>query len=177
MAAMDAFWKTGYEATSVADLCLATGLKKGSLYQAFGDKRQLFVRALKHYMERSFRDCLAESYHSDSALENLRAFMSEAMRQCSGEHGCMAVNTLSEMAPHDLGIRELLQDGQALRLRALGEMIDRAKRSGEINSVLPTERMALQLMVVMAGTAVAMKGAIDVAQSQQVLDDVLSGWK
>ena len=45
-AAMDSFWQKGFEATSLADLCACTGLHKGSLYQAFGDKHQLFMRAL-----------------------------------------------------------------------------------------------------------------------------------
>ena len=50
-AAMDAFWQKGYEATSLSDLCTCTGLHKGSLYQAFGDKHQLFMRALLHYAD------------------------------------------------------------------------------------------------------------------------------
>ena len=44
VAAMEAFWRHGYEATSLADLCRYTGLNKGSLYQAFGDKHQLFMK-------------------------------------------------------------------------------------------------------------------------------------
>ena len=49
-AAMRAFWARGYEATSMADLMAATGLHKGSLYQAFGDKHALFIEALKRYL-------------------------------------------------------------------------------------------------------------------------------
>ena len=49
--AMQAFWAKGYEATSLADLMAATGLHKGSLYQAFGDKHSLFIRALNRYLE------------------------------------------------------------------------------------------------------------------------------
>ena len=48
---MHAFWARGYEATSMTDLIAATGLHKGSLYQAFGDKHSLFVGALKRYLE------------------------------------------------------------------------------------------------------------------------------
>ena len=50
-AAMDAFWAKGFEATSMTDLCNCTGLHKGSLYQAFGDKHTLFLKALKHLSE------------------------------------------------------------------------------------------------------------------------------
>ena len=48
---MDAFWAKGFEATSMTDLCSCTGLHKGSLYQAFGDKHTLFMNALKHYSD------------------------------------------------------------------------------------------------------------------------------
>jgi len=72
-AAMDAFWKRGYEATSLAELCKVTGLNKGSLYQAFGDKHSLFMRALAHYEDREYRAVLAVAAESDSPLENIRA--------------------------------------------------------------------------------------------------------
>ena len=49
-AARDEFWSRGYGATSVEDLTAATGLGKGSLYGAFGDKHALFIRALDDYI-------------------------------------------------------------------------------------------------------------------------------
>ena len=56
---MDAFWAKGFEATSMAELCTCTGMHKGSLYQAFGDKHQLFMTALKHYADSEFRETTA----------------------------------------------------------------------------------------------------------------------
>ena len=56
---MDAFWAKGFEATSMADLCCCTGLHKGSLYQAFGDKHTLFMNALKHYSDSEYRETAA----------------------------------------------------------------------------------------------------------------------
>src|SRR5690606_8821359 len=49
-AAMRAFWRRGYEATSTQDLCAATGLGRSSVYNAFDSKRELFTRALRRYM-------------------------------------------------------------------------------------------------------------------------------
>ena len=46
---MKVFWAKGYEATSMQDLVVASGLLKGSLYGAFGDKQALYMVALKHY--------------------------------------------------------------------------------------------------------------------------------
>ncbi len=50
-AAMKAFWANGYESTSLADLVSVTGLHKGSLYQAFGDKHSLFIQTLNRYLQ------------------------------------------------------------------------------------------------------------------------------
>ncbi len=46
---MSVFWDKGYEATTMQDLVKASGLLKGSLYGAFGDKQALYLASLKHY--------------------------------------------------------------------------------------------------------------------------------
>ncbi len=46
---MNVFWEKGYQATSMQDLVAASGLLKGSLYGAFGDKHAMYLAALKHY--------------------------------------------------------------------------------------------------------------------------------
>ena len=55
-AAIQCFWAHGYEATSVRDLADSMGIGGASLYNAFGDKRSLFRRALDRYADQSFRD-------------------------------------------------------------------------------------------------------------------------
>ena len=55
-AAVLCFWKQGYEATSVRDLVEHTGIAAASLYNAFGDKRALYEKALDHYVEDSIAD-------------------------------------------------------------------------------------------------------------------------
>jgi TetR/AcrR family transcriptional repressor of nem operon len=49
---MEVFWTKGYEATSLDDLCEATGLSRSSLYAAFGDKRDMLFKSLDLYVER-----------------------------------------------------------------------------------------------------------------------------
>src|ERR1700749_1175927 len=51
--AAEVFWKHGYAATSLDDLVAATGMNRPSLYAAFGDKRDLYLKTLKRYQERS----------------------------------------------------------------------------------------------------------------------------
>jgi TetR/AcrR family transcriptional repressor of nem operon len=88
---MDAFWDKGFEATSMADLCTCTGLHKGSLYQAFGDKHKLFMDALRHYADSEFHETVGVMKASNTPLENLRAVVNKicddmiARAQESGE--------------------------------------------------------------------------------------------
>src|ERR1700751_2119899 len=74
-AAMDCFWKDGYEATSVRDLPTRMGITGASLYNAFGDKRALFREVLQRYAERSTRERIAalERYVSGPSVEELIA--------------------------------------------------------------------------------------------------------
>src|SRR3954451_6934537 len=51
--AMDVFWKDGFAGTSLDELSAATGMNRPSLYGAFGDKRDLYIKAYQHYRERS----------------------------------------------------------------------------------------------------------------------------
>ena len=57
--AMEAFWARGYEATSMQDLVHCMGIGRGSLYATFGDKRTLFIQALRRYDQRHRRDWTA----------------------------------------------------------------------------------------------------------------------
>ena len=70
-AAMQCFWARGYEATSVRNLIEKTGITGASLYNAFGDKRALYERALHHYVEYSVVDRIRR-------LEALRGAMRSA---------------------------------------------------------------------------------------------------
>src|SRR5260370_42626817 len=72
-AAGKVFWDKGYHATSIDDLCKATGLLRGSLYSAFGDKRGMLIAAFDRYAEKNLAR-LAESLNSaESSREVLRS--------------------------------------------------------------------------------------------------------
>src|SRR6516165_5346166 len=116
-AAMDCFWRDGYEATSVRDLAVRMGITGGSLYNAFGDKRSLFREVLQRYAERWTRERIARLEATLPPKEAVRAFLSEIVeRSVDGDRrGCLLVNAALEVAPHD---REL---GAAVAAR-LGEI-------------------------------------------------------
>ena len=171
---MDAFWRKGYEATSLTDLCACTGLHKGSLYQTFGDKHQLYMSALKHYAENSIRDIAAAAIEHDSPLENIRAVLRTSVGHAVEGKGCMMINSLVELAPHDQAVRETLLSVVDRRRRLLGDLVEKAQAAGEIRSKLPADRIVRQLMVSLAGMATTLKGFISQEQAVETVDDILT---
>jgi len=175
-AVMNTFWNQGYEGTSLKDLCTVTGLHKGSLYQAFGDKHQLFLKALGYYMDQSFKDVAASAYLHDSPLANLRSLLEAITTKCIEGDGCMVVNSLVEMAPHDEEVKQMIDKSYAMKQRFLTDLIDKAQRLGEITIQQEPARLAAVLMVTLAGLAAAVKGFSNTESIRHVLDDVLSSW-
>ena len=175
-AVMNTFWNQGYEGTSLKDLCTVTGLHKGSLYQAFGDKHQLFLKALGYYMDQSFKDVAASAYLHDSPLANLRSLLEAITTKCIEGDGCMVVNSLVEMAPHDEEVKQMIDKSYAMKQRFLTDLIDKAQRAGEITIQQEPVRLAVVLMVTLAGLAAAVKGFSNTESIRHVLDDVLSSW-
>jgi TetR/AcrR family transcriptional repressor of nem operon len=175
-AAMDAFWSNGYEATSMADLCKATGLHKGSLYQSFGDKHELFMRALHHYSDKEFREVMAVAFNSDSPLENIRAVVHKVCEGINECKGCLVINSMVELAPHNPDVKEAVNSFGEKRLGVMAEMIDKAQQAGEIRAELVPAILATQLMVTMAGVAATTKSLIGSKEAVELLDHMIDLW-
>lgn len=175
-AAMDAFWAKGFEATSLADLCNCTGLHKGSLYQAFGDKHQLFMRALRHYANKEFHEVMAVALQSESPLENVKAAIHKICDDAGHEKGCMMINSMVEMAPHDPEVKAALQGFGEQRLSAMAAMLGKAQEAGELRADLDPHKLARQLMVTLAGSAAMVKGFLEYDDIVENLDDLVNSW-
>ena len=173
---MDAFWQKGYESTSLADLCCCTGLHKGSLYQAFGDKHQLFMRSLKHYAEREFRETAAVALAQESPLESIRAVVRIVCDHAAEGRGCLMINSMVELAPHDPDVKQAIQAEGQRRLRVITELLTKAQQFGEIRPELKPEQLARQLMVGIAGSAAMVKGLITTDEVAELLEGMIDLW-
>jgi len=108
-AAIDCFWERGYEATSTRELADRMGLTGASLYNAFGDKRSLYRRALNHYVETTFADRVQRLEGKLPPRQAISTFFSEIIQRSLDDQqrkGCMLINSALEIAPHDLEFRE-----------------------------------------------------------------------
>ena len=171
-AAMGAFWAKGYESTSRSDLTAATGLHKGSLYLAFGDKHSLFVQSLKRYLQ-SMRQAKTETLaEAESPLDGLRRVihrMVEFVDDSPCPMGCLAINTLVELAPHDAEVRDIMLDHIARMRTSLRDVVAAAQEAGEISTERPPELVTAMLLTTLAGIATTVKAAINNRCKQKML--------
>lgn len=175
-AAMDAFWRKGYEATSLSELCSCTGLHKGSLYQAFGDKHELFMRALQHYADMEFNEVMKVASQADTPLGAVRAAVDKISCDSGSEKGCLVINSIVELAPHDDDVKKALQGFGSKRIAAMADMLAKAQEAGEIRAELEPDKLATQLMVTLAGAAAMVKGILDGAELRKVLSEMIDSW-
>ncbi len=155
--ALQTFWKQGYGATSIPDLLEAMELRRGSLYKAFTDKHSLFERAFDDYL-RAGRAKMAQVLGSDAPpIARLHAWLTQVVAGCSGAEGgpgCLAVNTMVELAPSDAAVRDRL----ARHWKVVERMLERTLREGqserEIRKDVSARDLARLVVKFMGGIAV-----------------------
>jgi AcrR family transcriptional regulator len=109
--ALDIFWRKGYRATSMLDLAEATGVQRGSLYNACGDKEEIFVRVFERYTERFLADARKSLDKADlrDALTSFFTFAIRSIAQGSPTRGCLSTKASIELDPEAPRLREALQ--------------------------------------------------------------------
>jgi len=129
------FWKAGYAGTSLDDLSEATGMNRPSLYAAFGDKRDLYLKTLEHYREES--RALAQQVLADNPP--LRVFLKRFYDRAldlyfgDGPRGCYTIGTAATVAAVDDDVRRFLAEGVRGADAFLKRRIEKAKEEGEIS--------------------------------------------
>jgi len=101
---MQVFWEKGYAAASMQDLVAASGLLKGSLYGAFGDKRALYLAALAHYDRTRIQGGIDMLYGEGSAAKKIAALFDKVIESVDDgvfAGGCLLCNASLEIAAAD----------------------------------------------------------------------------
>ncbi|MEP3276187.1 MAG: TetR/AcrR family transcriptional regulator [Stappiaceae bacterium] len=117
----DIFWRDGFEGTSYSDLMSATGLGKGSLYAAYGNKEALYRHALNAYIEREvggvshlFSD-VSNPRTGKQRVGQLLDLVIAAVSERGDRRGCFLCNAAVDLAPYDESVEKIV-------LEAMGRM-------------------------------------------------------
>lgn len=134
--ALDLFRKGGFAATSLDDLSAATGMNRPSLYGAFGDKRELYIKSYQRYRDDA-RAALGDVFRIELSLrKRLERIYAVALEMyLSGEDGpkgCFTVLTAASDAVHDPAIRAIVVDALSELDKAFARCFRLAKENGEL---------------------------------------------
>jgi TetR/AcrR family transcriptional regulator, transcriptional repressor for nem operon len=177
-AARDEFWSRGYAATSVDDLTSVTGLGKGSLYGAFGDKHGLFLRALNDYIGTSMdgvraqlRDPTYRAY--DRLTQHVRA-QARAVAADKTRRGCMMAKSAAELGATDETVERAVEHAYTTWIAELANCVKEAQRDGAIDKKQNPQALATTLLAFMRGQEALHKGGAKPAQIKAAAEEMIS---
>ncbi|MEL7348107.1 MAG: TetR/AcrR family transcriptional regulator [Pseudomonadota bacterium] len=132
-ALMHVFWEKGYEGASIADLEAATGLKRGSLYNAFGGKEAMFAIAFSRYAQQVEEANLSQ-LDTVPLAEGLAAYLRFLIEGAGEDHppGCLISRSAAELASKDGDLGALVRDRLKTTATALQRRFERAAAAGEL---------------------------------------------
>ena len=177
-AARDEFWSRGYAATSVDDLTTVTGLGKGSLYGAFGDKHGLFLRALDDYIGTALdgvRAQLRDPRHSayDRLARHIRAQARDIAADKS-RRGCMMAKSAAELSATDETVERAVEHAYATWTTELANCIKEAQRDGTIDKRQNPQELGTTLLAFMRGQEALHKAGVKSAQLKASAEQMIA---
>jgi TetR/AcrR family transcriptional regulator, transcriptional repressor for nem operon len=175
--AMRLFWEQGYQATSLQDLMKAVGVKKQSLYGAFGDKRSLFLKCLSLYAQQTFVTVQAMLNATDTPLNGIKRVLHYASRPAESRNcpaGCLMTNTALELAQRDPEIAEEVRRMFRGFEEILVGAVRRAQEVGEISKNVDSATVGQSLANTINGIRVLEKTGAPQRQVKAVVDAALA---
>jgi TetR/AcrR family transcriptional repressor of nem operon len=173
--AMEVFWRSGYERTSVDDLLRGMQIGRQSLYDTFGGKHPLFVEALDRYRRRYAEVLGRKLGESPSPLAAVRALFHAIADEPGAQkaRGCLLINAVVELAPRDEAIARLVADNQRVLRDTLEGALVRAARLGELPADVDAAGLASYLVASMQGLRLAAKADPDPARLHHIAEQML----
>ncbi|MBR1122760.1 TetR/AcrR family transcriptional regulator [Bradyrhizobium lablabi] len=175
--ALDVFWKEGFAATSLDDLSAATGMNRPSLYGAFGDKRELYIKSYESYRNRA-RQRMGEAFAADLPLrEMLEKIYAIALDMYlsgkDGPRGCFTVMTAASEAVFDPAIREMASTGLVETDRFFARIFKRGQERGELAASANPQTLALLASATLHTIAVRARVQVSRAELDAIVASAL----
>lgn len=175
--AIQLFRERGYEGTSMADLESHLRLGRQSLYNAFGDKRELYLKALERYQDQSAARTLAELEAPGSGLEAVRRWLEANVSNLTAEGlraGCLVVNSMVER-PADVPTAARCAGARARLTAALRIVLARAQAQGEIPAGRDLDGLVALCVTHLYGMAVLARSGTSAAELRRASEALLAG--
>lgn len=177
--ALEVFWRQGYEGTSLSDLTEAMGISRPSLYAAFGNKEELFRRALDRYSEHGPGALQSEALNEPTARKVVeRLLHSTAISLTDPCHpaGCLAVQGALTCSSAAESIKRELCERRSENEGKIRRRLEKAKAEGDLASESDPEALARYIVTIIQGMSVQAAGGATRADLLAVADLALKAW-
>lgn len=173
--AMELFWEQGYEKTSMNDLVEHMGIHRRSLYDTFGDKHTLYLKAIAHYEEYSTDKLQSAVLHAKTpsqAIRNIFHFTIE--RNEDKRWGCLFVNAATELAPRDKEVEEKTEEAFKQAEHFFTQVIQEGQETGEFSCEYDAEVFAEMMHNTLLGIRVLARTAASKEKMYRIADFFLN---
>ena len=170
--ALEVFWRKGYDGTSLSDLTDAMGINKPSLYAAFGNKEQLFLKAVELYESRpcAFFMPALEKPTAYEVAEHMLFGAAANMANKDQPQGCVVIQGALSCSEAAAVVKEALANRRLEGQKKLVERFERAKTEGDLPATVNAETLARYLGTVLQGMAIQANSGATSEQLRQVAE-------
>ena len=176
--ALQVFWRKGYEGASMADLTETMGITKPSLYSAFGNKEELFRKALDRYVDGPggyFQVALAKPT-ARAVVEHLLYESADAVTDPNHPPGCLAVQGALSCGDAAESIKQELMSRRAKGEQDLRQRFERAIAEGDLPQGSDAADLAAYISAILQGMAVQAAGGTTREQLRKIAEMALRTW-
>lgn len=174
--ATELFWKKGYNSTSIQDLVSYLGINRGSLYDTFGGKKQLFKAAFDSYKNVNSRLAI-QAFNSQKPIkEAFKDLFYSAVEQLSSDpdkKGCFLVNITTELCPSEKDILDDLKQNKKNYTQLFRNQIQKGIDKGEITADKDPKALADYLFMQYNGLNVVSKLQLSRKEMKSMVDIAL----
>jgi TetR/AcrR family transcriptional repressor of nem operon len=175
--AVNLFWYKGYNGTSIQDLVDGLGISRSSLYDTYGDKHTLFMKALESYQASASGTMCNIISNNVSAKVAIRRLLELTTLELVGDNqhrGCFMTNAAVEVAPHNAEVNNMICRNDQLIEDAFYQAIKKGQESGEITNKKDARALARFIFNAVQGIRVSAKLTSDKAVFDDIVDLTMS---
>lgn len=171
--AVNLFWLKGYNGTSMQDLVDGLGISRSSLYDTYGDKHTLFIKALESYQSAAsgkIFQIISNVLPAKETIKEILEYIASDMLNDQTHKGCFLVNAEVEVAPHDNQVNKVICQNDQQIEDAFYLVIKKGQDTGEITNPQDARALARFTFNTVKGMRVTAKSTTDKA----VFDDIIN---
>lgn len=170
------FWDKGYNGTSMQDLVDGLGISRSSLYDTFGDKHQLYLKALEAYQQHyggQLCTLTSEAKSTQDAVRQILNLVIDDLLNDKQRKGCFMVNAGIELASHDQDVNRMICQTEQQLEQAFAKVIREGQENGEIGKNKDVQALARFFNNTVKGMQVSVKSTTERSFFEDIIDTAI----